>query len=133
MISSRCTNVSPPAVMIRPPLARAVREGSNCALDLARVADIDWLQFHTERRRNCLDGTQLAAAGSLPGIPQYRHARQAGRDLLEQLQPFPAHAVFGETEPGGIAAGPSQALDKAAADRVADVHEHDRHRTGRLK
>ena len=49
------------------------------------------------------------------------------RNLFEQLQPFPAHAVFGIREAGRIAARSRQALGKAAADGVGDPREHDRH------
>ena len=65
-------------------------------------------------------------------IAKDRHARHARRDLLEQLQPFPAHAVFERGEAGGVAARPRQALDEAGADRIGDWHEHDRHGAGRL-
>src|SRR5262249_61294847 len=100
---------------------------------LAGLRDSARLKSDPERAYTVWEGSKLAAAGSCIGPPEYRPAGRAGRDLLEQHQPLPAHAVFGEAEPGGIAARPSQALDKAAADRVADVHEYDRHRTGRLK
>jgi hypothetical protein len=35
------------------------------------------------------------------------HAGDAWRDLLKQLQPLPAHGVFGNHEASGIAAGSS--------------------------
>ena len=66
------------------------------------------------------------------GIPKDRHSRQAGRDLLEQLQPFPAYAVFGGHETGDVAARPRQAFDKAGTDRIAGDREYDRHGAGRL-
>ena len=37
---------------------------------------------------------ELADPGGDGGIPKDRRPRHAGRDLLEQLQPFPAQAVF---------------------------------------
>ena len=45
-------------------------------------------------------------------------SRHAWRDLLEQLQPFAAHAEFECHESGGVAARPRQAVDKAGADRI---------------
>ena len=54
------------------------------------------------------------------GIPKDRHSRHARRDLLEQLQPFRAHAVFEVHEAGGVAARPRQAFDEAGADRIGD-------------
>jgi len=59
-----------------------------------------------------------------------RNPRHAGRDLLEQFQPFRADAVFEQDEPGGIAAWPRQAIDEASADRIGGVREHDGHGAG---
>ena len=73
---------------------RRAREGRDGALDLAGVAHIDRVDLHPERRRHGLDDAELAGAGGYGGIPKDRHSRHARRDLLEQLQPFPAHAVF---------------------------------------
>ena len=67
------------------------------------------------------------------GIPKDRRSRHTRRDLLEQLQPFPAQAVFERHETGGVAAGPRQAIDQAGADRIDDDREHDRHGAGRLQ
>ena len=60
------------------------------------------------------------------------HSRHARRDLLEQLQPFPAHAEFEQDEAGDVAARPRKTLDEAGADRIDGVREHDRHGAGRL-
>ncbi len=63
------------------------------------------------------DGATAMIAPNCPmppgigGIPQYRRSRHARRDLLEQPQPFPAHAVFEQAETSGVAARPRQALD----------------------
>ena len=57
----------------------------------------------------------------------------AGCDLLQQLQPFRAHAEFERNEPGGVAARPGQALDITGADRVGNLHEHDGHHAGCLQ
>ena len=70
---------------------------------------------------------------ALSGIPKDRRSRHAWRDLLEQLQPFPAHVVFGSHETGGVAAGPRQAVDEASGDRITGDREHDRHGAGRLQ
>ena len=67
------------------------------------------------------------------GIPKDRRSRHARRDLLEQLQPFPAQAVFELHKAGGVAARPRQAIDEAGADRIGDDREHDRHGAGRLQ
>ena len=57
----------------------------------------------------------------------YRRAGYAGRDLFQQLQPFPAQAVFERDETGGIAARSRQAVDVAGTDRIGDGREHDWH------
>jgi hypothetical protein len=53
-----------------------------------------------------LDNGKGAGSSALTGIPQDRDARHAWRNLLEQLEPFPAHAEFERRETGGIAARP---------------------------
>ena len=65
-------------------------------------------------------------------IPKDDRPRHAGRDLFEQLQPFPAHPVFEHRKPGRVAARPRQARDKAGADWVGDIHEHHGHGMSRL-
>ena len=47
------------------------------------------------------------------GIAKDRHSRQVWRDLFEQFQPFPAHAVFKKHEASGIAARPRQAYRRS--------------------
>ena len=44
-----------------------------------------------------------------------------GAICFEQLQPFPAQAVFEHRETSGVAARPRQAVDEAGADRIGDV------------
>src|SRR5262245_57326809 len=77
-------------------------------------------------RGSGLNGAQLSGPAALGGIPQYRYPRHARRDLFEQLQPFPADAVFEQEETGGVATRPRQAFDKTSADRIDEVGEHDR-------
>ena len=48
-----------------------------------------------KRRRDGLDSGKATEPGRHRGVPNDGHARHAGRDLFEQLQPFPAHAEFG--------------------------------------
>ena len=61
-------------------------------------------------------------------MQQERNPADAGRNLLERLQPFPGHCRFEMREAGDIAAGPRQTCDQANFDRSRDHHEHDRHR-----
>jgi hypothetical protein len=63
----------------------------------------------------------------LGGIPKNRRVRCTRGNLLEQLQPFSAEAKFHVCKTGGIAARPRKAFDNAAADRVDNMREHNRH------
>jgi hypothetical protein len=97
------------------------------------AAIVDWDDLHPERWRHGLDDAELGGTGGRGGIPKDRRSRHARRDLLEQLQPFPGHAVFSGHKTGGVAARPRQAFDEAGGDRIADDWEHDRHGAGRLQ
>jgi hypothetical protein len=59
------------------------------------------------------------------------HSLYAGRDLLEQLQPFPADAVFIQHKTSSVAARLREAIDEPGADRFGNLDEHDRHGTSR--
>src|SRR5215831_11678018 len=54
-----------------------------------------------------------------------------GAICLSSLQPFAGQTVFVIEETGDIAARSCQALDEACADRICDIHQHDRHAAGR--
>ena len=111
---------------------RGARECRDGALDFAGIAHVDRTQIHPQRWRHGLDGSELPDPGGDGRIPKHGRPRHSGRDLLQQLQPFPAHAVFENREPSRVATRPCQAVDEAGADRVDDYREHDRHSTGRL-
>jgi len=81
------------------------------------------------RSRHCLNGGKLADPSGV-GIAKHRRSLHPGRDLLEQLQPFSAHAVFGIGKPCGVAARPRQTFDRAATHWISHLHEYDRHGTG---
>src|SRR5262245_24650752 len=72
----------------------AAGECGDGALDLGRVTHASRADLHPERRRHRLDDGQLADPGGCGGITKYGRSLHVGRDLFEQLQPFPAHAVF---------------------------------------
>jgi hypothetical protein len=69
---------------------RGAREGRDAALDLVGVAQVDRAYLHADRRRHGLDYGELGGASGCEGIPKDRRSRHARRNLLEQLQPFPA-------------------------------------------
>jgi hypothetical protein len=111
---------------------RRACEGRDGALDLAGIAYVDWAHLHPKRRRQSLDCGELARSGGQGGIAKDGHSRQARRNLFEQFQPFRARGVFEQDETGGVAPWPRQAFDEAGADRIWDMHEHDRHAAARL-
>jgi hypothetical protein len=76
------------------PAIRRTREGRDSALDFVGVAQADRGYLHPKRRRHGLDGGKLIGSGALAGISKDRCSHHAWRDLFEQLQPFPGHAVF---------------------------------------
>src|SRR5262249_37300897 len=84
-------------------------------------------------RRDDLHRAELPDSRSDGRIAKHRCSRHAGRDLLEQLQPFPAHAEFVDGEPGRVAARMCQARDETGADRIDDIHEYDRNGFRRLQ
>jgi hypothetical protein len=115
------------------PAIRGARERRDGAVDFAGIAHVDRAQLHPQRGRHGLSGGELPDPGGDGRIPKDRRPRHAGRDLFEQLQPFSAHAVFVNRESSRVAARPRQADDESGADRIDDLHEHDRHGAGRLQ
>jgi len=97
-----------------------VRKGRDVTLDLVGVGHIDWRGHYPERGRHGVDDAELTNPGRVGHIPNNRHPRDAWRDLLEQLQPFPAHGVFGNHEAGGI-------------NRIEAGRKHDRYGARRLQ
>jgi hypothetical protein len=77
--------------------------------------------------------TAFSMPPSPPGHSAHdRHLRQVGCDLLEQFEPFCAHAGFDIGDSGDVAAGMLQALDEALAGWIDDVDEHNRDCLGGL-
>src|SRR5262245_47308382 len=103
------------------------REVCDCALDLVRVAHVDWAHLQSERRRHCLDGAELTEPGRDGGVPKDGRPRYPRRDLLEQFQPFSTDAVFELDKSGGVAARPRQTINEAGTNWIGDNHKHDRY------
>ena len=101
-------------------------EVGEVALDLTGFAYVDRDQLYAEPRRYRLNDGELADPGGHGGIPKHCRPRDIWCDLLEQLQPFRAQAVFELHKAGGVAAWPRQAPDEARSDRIGDDHEYDR-------
>ena len=88
-------NASPTAlaVTIRPPFGERAKAATARSISPAS-------RTLTGFTSTLSDGATAWMAANWPipeamvGIPKDRRSRHARRDLLEQLQPFPAHAVF---------------------------------------
>src|SRR5215469_7895002 len=96
---------------------RRAGEAGNGALDLAGILHIDRDDLRPDGRSYGLDDRELPGSGGCRGITQDGSSRHARRDLLEQLQPLAAQAVFELNEAGRVATRPRQALYEAGADR----------------
>src|SRR5579862_1225470 len=61
-------------------------------------------------------------------VEEHQRSRHTGRELLKSLQPFAADLGLESGEARQVAARVRQALDKPAADRVADLRKDGRYR-----
>src|SRR5215472_8991199 len=93
------------------PAARRPRQCRDGALDLLRIAQADTAQFDMERRGYCLDRGVLRQCADIARLDEKSYARNTGRNLLEQFQPFCTQAVLGRNKTSSAAAGARQALD----------------------
>jgi hypothetical protein len=91
------------------------------------IAHINWNYVHAERRPHGRNGGKLPDSDGNDGVANDRSPRHARRDLLEQLQPFAADAIFEREKAGDVAARSRQSVDEAGADRIGNYREHDRH------
>ena len=66
------------------------------------------------------------------GIPKDGARVTRGAICFEQFQPFPADAVFEQVNPVMLPPGRARLSTNPRADRIDDLHEHDRHGAGRL-
>ena len=106
---------------------RSARECRDGALDLAASRTLTGLTSTPSDGATAWIAANWPSPAGIGGIPKDCRSRHARRDLLEQFQPFPAHAVFELDKTGGVAARPRQAVDEAGADRIEGLREHDRH------
>ena len=74
---------------------------------------------------NCAMPVVLPASGSTAPF-------QARRDLPEHPKPFSGNAIFDVGKSGDVAVRPREARNMTGADRVGDLHEHDRQAARRL-
>ena len=110
-----------------------LRESSDGMFDLIGVTNIDRTDVDAQRGRHRLDDSELANPGGYRSIANNRCSREARRNLLKQLQPFCAQAVFGLHKSGGVPAWSRQTIDEARADRIGDEGKYNRYRPGGLE
>src|SRR5262245_32022174 len=131
MITSRGSAAGAPPATIRPPFEDCANAVMARSVSPASLADRPHL--HPERWGRSLDRAELARPRRYGGILKECHSLYAGRDLLEELQPFSADAVFIKHKTSSITAWPGESFDEAGAHRFGELHEHDRHSAGRLQ
>ena len=96
------------------------------ALEIVRLAHAQRIDGDAERAGG--GGGSLVAQrhAKIFAVPQHRHARELGRQLLEQRQALDGEGGGDVGNAGDGAARPRQALDHAGGDRIADAEGHDR-------
>ena len=106
---------------------QALRSG-----DLISIPHVNRTQLYAKRRRNGLDHGELARSGRYGRIAKNGHSRCAGGDLLEQLQPFPAHQIFENGKAGDVATWSCQAVDITSANWIDDCRKDNQNDAGYL-
>jgi hypothetical protein len=66
----------------------------------------------------------------ISGVYEGGHARNPGKDLLQQLQAFPVEFRVQEAQPRQIPTRPGKARDESASHGIADGHHDDGNRGG---
>jgi hypothetical protein len=99
---------------------------------MARSISPDGTNLNPERLRCALDSGELTYPGRIGGIPNNGCSHHVRRDLLEKFRPFTAQTIFEIHKASGLTAWPGERIDQAGADRIYDVHEHDRQGAGSM-
>src|SRR6516225_1141503 len=82
--------------------------------------------LHSEGRSSGFEGVQpILRIGRHRWVEQDGDPGNPGRDLLEQLQPLAAQRPLHHDETSRVTAGPREARDEAAADRIGNNREND--------
>src|SRR6266851_10225824 len=109
--------------------SRLARLNGDGFLDRRVVTHRSKRHRHSEGRRGGLDRT-VVQWGERRGVrvEDDRDPRDTRRGLLEQLEPFPRQLRVVGAEPGDVAAGSREALNKAQLNGIDHVYENDRYR-----
>ena len=107
-----------------------LRKSLEASLDRIGFPHVYRSELDPECRPRRLDGGHLANSRELTRVAQDRYTADARRDLLEQLEPFATDCKLELHESGHVAARSRQTRDQAAADRIGDLDENNRHSAG---
>ena len=115
------------------PAARSTREALEGWFDVGGGANGDDNQLHAERRRSGFDRAhEEFGLWRRVGVEHDGNAREAGRDFLEQIEPFATDRELGPAETGEVAARLRHGRNEALCDWIGDQHEYDRDCAGGL-
>src|SRR6516165_9608891 len=96
-------------------------------LNLAGITKANDVYVYSDGRCCGLNHSELPDPTRSIGIATNCNAAQTRRYLLEQLQPFPSERILESCKSSGVAARLCQTFDEAAAHRIGDIVEDDRH------
>src|SRR5215471_12236064 len=111
---------------------RRPSEGHKSALNLGGVAQVDRNHLNPERWCHSLGSGPLTDPSADGGVANNGYSCHGRYDLFKQFQPFRADPIIKQREARGIAARPSQAVDKTCTNRIRHMHEDDWDVAGRL-
>jgi hypothetical protein len=107
-----------------------LRRSPERAIEIGGRSDLQRLNFDPQgpaRAHRLLEDKRGIGIGR---VPEDRHAGNSREKLCEQFQPFSAQVRCHEARPGDIAAGPRQAGNEPASDRIAGCCHNDGDRRG---
>jgi hypothetical protein len=96
--------------------------------DVGDGADLDCFDRNSEPAGCGLHVGRLTHGSRIAGIGQHRDPLKAGNDLAQDLDALAGNIDRLVRQPGHVAAGPGQAVDKAAAHRIGGDGEYDGNR-----
>ena len=115
------------------PAVRFTREALQGGFDIGSGANGNNNRLHAEGRRSGLDRThEEFRLRRCVGVEDDRDPREAGHNLLEQVNPFSADRELVHAEAREVAARFRHAPNEALRNGIGDLHEDDRDGAGGL-
>src|SRR5262249_9589708 len=112
---------------------RLARELDDPTLDLRRVLQTYRADLrHSDSASQGLDHAELGGSGRVSLIAKNRDAPHVRRNLLQQIEPFPADIEFEVGKASGIPPWSSKVFNETPPDCVGSLNEDDRQRAGHL-